>query len=143
MADTWIACTNIKYGKGDEIRHIQEGMPVSGLPDEVMKELAESGSIIREKELFFLKQNLPGVSNSFSLADIPDTPAGRKVTKALQELREEEARAALDEYKQPAEDSEDADSKKVDDPNVPPRKASETKTADTGGSTAPKTEEKK
>lgn len=137
MADTWIACTNIKHGEGDTIINIQEGMEVRGLPDDVMVTLAETGAIIREKELFFLKQNLPGVSNSFSLADIPDTPAGRKVVAALQALREEEAKAAVAEYKEQAE----AEAEEVPDPNVPPLKASE-KVADTGG-TAPKTEEKK
>jgi len=136
MADTWIATTNIKHGDGDSIVNIQEGMEVKGLPNDVMASLEESGSIIREKELFFLKQNLPGVSNSFSLNDIPDTPAGRKVLKALQELREEEAKAAVEEYKTDGEPE-------TTDPNVPPQRTSEqTKVTDTGG-TPPKTEEKK
>jgi hypothetical protein len=135
MADTWIATTNIKHGDGDSVVNIQEGMEVKGLPEDVMEELEESGSIIKEKELFYLKQNLPGVSNSFSLADIPDTPAGRKVVKALQELREEEAKAAVDEYKTEG-------GPVVQDPNVPPQRTSEQKATDTGG-TPPKTEEKK
>jgi hypothetical protein len=118
MADTWIATTNIKYGEEDgSIRHIQEGMPVTGLDDETMEQLKEAGSVVREDVLYAAKRELPGgVSNSFDIAQLPDTPAGNRVRKALEELRDETAKKQMEEYKTQPEDF---------DPNVPPMRASE------------------
>jgi|SRR5690349_1536973 len=119
MADTWIATTHIKHGEGDGVRHIQEGMPVTGLDDDTMAKLIESGSVVREDVLYAAKRELPGgVSNSFSVADLPDTPAGNKVRKALEELRDEMASKHMEEYKVQPDGF---------DPNVPPKKASEVK----------------
>jgi hypothetical protein len=129
MADTWIATTHIKYGEEEgSIRHIQEGMPVTGLPDDVMEQLKESGSIVREDVLYAAKRELPGgVSNSFDIAQLPDTPAGNRVRKALEELRDETAKKQMEEYKTQPDDF---------DPNVPPLRASEAGTGASAEGTA-------
>jgi hypothetical protein len=99
MADQWIATTNIKYGKKDgAVENFQEGAPVA-LPQEDLDKLIEAGSVVRESELEYMKMHLPGgVSNSFNPDDLPDTPAGKAVREALDDLRKEqqdaEAKAA-------------------------------------------------
>jgi 3-methyladenine DNA glycosylase/8-oxoguanine DNA glycosylase len=52
MAETMVAASNIQHGddKGN-VKEFEVGDRVTGLPDDVMEELVENGSVVPKKEL--------------------------------------------------------------------------------------------
>jgi|SRR5882724_2615257 len=131
MADgKWVATTSIKHGEGDSTKWFQEGTYVAGLDDDTMASLVEAGAVVKEDELIEAKRHMAGISNSYDLTQLPDTPAGNAVRQALEKLRQEQADMAAAEEKAKVEE---VNATPVADPNVPPLKASEaSKPADTG-----------